>query len=382
MDQKVDLLYESNDENGLDQGTPVVSSYNEWDLLEEVIVGSVKGAAKMAFEPSIGAFFDLHDEYRSFKGGCYTEKEIEDAELQLNTLANILEKEGIVVRRPDDNDYKQPISTPDFKIPYGHCHACPRDVLLVVGDEIIEAPMAQRARFFEYRVYRNLLKEYFNEGAKWSTAPKPLMNDLLYNQDYTTEYQPFDADKHHSLTEYEPCFDAASFVRFGKDIFYQPDTVTNDFGARWLQRHLGNTYRIHRISFSDRKPPQHLDTTLVPVSSKIILINPERPCADNSLDIFTKNRWELVPAASSVRDVDHSFEVSNWISMNTLCIDENKVIVEEAEEPMIKLLESLGCEVITCKFDAVYKFGGSFHCCTVDIRRRGSLKSYFPSLDS
>ena len=29
----------------------------------------------------------------------------------------------------------------------------------------------------------------------------------------------------------------------------------------------------------------------------------------------------------------------------------------------------------------VYAFGGGFHCCTVDIRREGSLRSYFPTLD-
>ena len=35
---------------------------------------------------------------------------------------------------------------------------------------------------FEYRTYRPLLKEYFKRGAKWTTAPKPLMSDDLYNQ--------------------------------------------------------------------------------------------------------------------------------------------------------------------------------------------------------
>ena len=60
--------------------------------------------------------------------------------------------------------------------------AMPRDILMVVGDEIIEAPMAWRSRFFEYRAYRSLLKEYFKQGAKWTTAPKPLMSDDLYDQ--------------------------------------------------------------------------------------------------------------------------------------------------------------------------------------------------------
>ena len=60
--------------------------------------------------------------------------------------------------------------------------AMPRDILLVVGNEIIEAPMAWRSRFFEYRAYRPLMKEYFNKGAKWTTAPKPTMADELYDQ--------------------------------------------------------------------------------------------------------------------------------------------------------------------------------------------------------
>jgi glycine amidinotransferase len=48
---------------------------------------------------------------------------------------------------------------------------------------------------------------------------------------------------------------------------------------------------------------------------------------------------------------------------------------------MIALMRSLGCEVIPCPFDRVYAFGGGFHCCTADIRREGTLQSYFPNLD-
>ena len=60
--------------------------------------------------------------------------------------------------------------------------AMPRDILLVVGEEIIEAPMCWRSRFFEYRAYRNLMKEYFHAGAMWTTAPKGLMSDELYDE--------------------------------------------------------------------------------------------------------------------------------------------------------------------------------------------------------
>ena len=70
--------------------------------------------------------------------------------------------------------------TPDFTS-NGMYAAMPRDILLVVGNEIIEAPMAWRSRYFEHRAYRSLMKEYFVKGAKWTAAPKATMCDELYD---------------------------------------------------------------------------------------------------------------------------------------------------------------------------------------------------------
>ena len=49
----------------------------------------------------------------------------------------------------------------------------PRDVLLIVGDQIIEAPMGWRSRYFEHHAYKSLCKEYFRGGARWISAPRP-----------------------------------------------------------------------------------------------------------------------------------------------------------------------------------------------------------------
>lgn len=49
-----------------------------------------------------------------------------------------------------------------------------------IGNEIIEAPMAWRSRFFEYRPFRSLIKNYFQAGGGWTAAPKPEMSDALY----------------------------------------------------------------------------------------------------------------------------------------------------------------------------------------------------------
>jgi glycine amidinotransferase len=355
-----------------------VSSFNEWDPLEEVIVGTTRGAVRQAYEPALAPYFARDDQERQSAGGHFSADELDRAEQQLDTLAKRLEHEGVSVRRPEPVAQDVSVSTPDFAIPCGHAQACPRDALLVIGDEIIEVPMAQRARFFEYRAYRPLLKEYFRDGARWTAAPRPQLADELYAGGYTTEDEPYDFTGHPSLTECEPVFDAASFIRCGRDIFWQPDVVSNQFGADWLARHLGSAYRIHKLEFVDRYP-QHIDTTFVPLRPGLALINPERPFKDPALPgWFAAHGWQLVRAVPSVRTGEPTIrEVSNWISMNVLSLDEHTIVAEAAEEPLAELLTSLGFTVIPVEFDAVFQFGGSFHCCTLDTRRRGELQSYF-----
>jgi len=365
----------------MQDGVKSVSSFNEWGALREVIVGTARGAAKPAYEPAFSALFAPGSIERDFKGEPFTPDEISEAERQLDQFADLLERLGITVTRPDPLDHSVGCSTPNWGVSFGRGQTCPRDILLVVGDEIIEAPMARRCRFFEYRAYRRLVQAYFQAGARWTTAPKPLMSDSLYTDGYSTVERGYDLKAHPLLTECEPCFDAACFARCGKDIFWQPDLVSNQFGADWLARHLGNEYRIHKLEF-EKRTPTHIDTTFVPLGPGIALVNPERPFkAPEAERLFTDNGWRLIPAPPSVRvGTPADPDVSNWISMNILCLDEKTAVVEAAEDPIAHLLESLGWDVIRCPFDAVFKFGGSFHCCTADVRREGRLASYFPTL--
>lgn len=367
-----------------DAATPTgpVWSCDEWSPLEEVIVGTARGAVRSPFEPAFMPFAPPRSDARQWRGDAVPPEEIDRAERQLDAFAALLEREGVTVRRPEPYDQAYDIRTVDFDCAMGHAQACPRDVIMVIGDEIIEAPMSHRCRYFEHRAYRGLIKEYFRGGARWTAAPRPLMGDDLYVPGYDTRTEAFDFATHPNLTEAEPVFDAACFQRCGRDIFWQPDIVSNQFGIDWLQRHLGPGYRIHTVQFTDQYP-HHIDTTLVPLRPGLVLVNPERPDKGGSLKLFERNLWRVVDAVPSVRPRKKAtaWEVSNWISLNIFSLDERTVVVEAAEEPFIELLRSLGCDVITCEFDAVFQFGGSFHCCTTDIRRRGELASYFSSLD-
>ena len=198
-------------------------AYNEWDLLEEVVVGQPIGACipKCTIEVQAGTHVNQWPLYQQHGGKPFPAEQVDRIADEVDEFCRVLEHEGVTVRRPEIVDFSKEYATPDFAA-VGTDALYPRDALMVVGEEIIEAPMAWRSRFFEYRAYRPLLKEYFHRGAKWTTAPKPLMAEDLYDHNY-------DCEKHTGekfvTTEFEPCFDVADFIRAGKDIFVQRSQV-------------------------------------------------------------------------------------------------------------------------------------------------------------
>ena len=207
-----------------------VCSYNEWDPLEEVIVGRVEGATipPMTIEVKANTNEQWWEFFQKNSGKPFPMEHLKNAVEEIEEMCNILRHEGVIVRRPEILDHSKVYATPDFSSS-GLYAAMPRDFLMVIGDELIEAPMAWRSRFFEYRAYRPLIKEYFTQGAKWTAAPKSQMSDELYDADYpitgVADRNRLTAEGKFVTTEFEPCFDAADFMRAGTDIFAQRSQV-------------------------------------------------------------------------------------------------------------------------------------------------------------
>ena len=127
-----------------------VSSYNEWDPLEEVIVGRLEGATIPSghisvisnLPPLAAKLFRLSGGFR------YPNWMVRLAQRELDQFIHILESEGIKVRRPDIVDFVRPYRSPHWSS-RGFSTACPRDILLIIGNEIIETPSCWRSRYFE-----------------------------------------------------------------------------------------------------------------------------------------------------------------------------------------------------------------------------------------
>ncbi len=100
-------------------------------------------------------------------------------------------------------------------------------------------------------------------GANWFSAPKPVLDDALF------EYDPL-APTPRNL---EPAFDAANVLRFGYDLLYLVSATGNELGGHWLQRVLGETFRVHFLK--DVYFGSHIDSTLVALRPGLILANPD-----------------------------------------------------------------------------------------------------------
>jgi len=363
------------------QAKPVVCSHNEWDPLEEVIVGRPDNAQVPEFTAEVKANIppSQWDFYKKLGGvSPYPEGHVKKAIAEMDEVCNVLEQEGVVVKRPDILDWSKSYETPDFKCKSGLYAAMPRDYLMVVGEELIEAPMAWRSRYFEFRAYRSLLKDYFRRGAKWTAAPKPQMSDELYDEDYPIE----SLEERHELaaqgkfvtSEFEPCFDAADFIRAGTDIFAQRSQVTNLMGIEWMRRHLGDKYTVHELKFSDPNP-MHIDATFNIIGPGLVLTNPDRKC--QQIEMFEKAGWKIVKGAKpGYPEGNPLWMSSKWLSMNVLMLDEKRVMCASFETETIKMFKSLGIQPITVDIRHAYSLGGGFHCWTTDVRRRGVLESY------
>jgi glycine amidinotransferase len=345
--------------------------------LEEVIVGRLEGAVIPPAHPSVT--FNIPKMgaklLRFVAGRRYPKPLVRRAQKQLDSFVNLLKAEGVAVRRPDVVDWSRVTRTPYWSS-RGFCVACPRDGFIAIGNEIIETPMAWRSRYFESWAYRSLFKEYFANGARWTAAPKPQLSDELYDPNYTPpgEGEPM----RYVITEFEPVFDAADFIRCGRDIFVMQSNVTNASGIEWMRRHLGAPYRIHELECRARTP-MHVDSTFMPLAPGKLLVNPEYMDVAKVPSVFKS--WDVIVAPKPDPLPGFVFKfcsmTSAWISLNVLMLDEKRVVVEKSQQGMIRVLKEHGFEPVPCAFADYLPFGGSFHCATLDVRRRGGLKSYF-----
>lgn len=384
---------------------PIVNRWNDFDPLEEVVLGIADDACFPPMEPACQSEFNDQktkygaemshpiSDYVPWPTGPKLKKFLDNANKELEVMKDMFEGEGVIVKRPDPKlcNFNVRTKTPDFESPNQYCVVCPRDVIMTVGNEIVEAPMCKRSRYFEFRPFRPLIKEYFDKDPNmvWTAAPKPLMGDASYRTnfwDWTIEERVKRMHNYeYCLSEEEVMFDAADCLLIGDVMFVQQSMVTNLAGIRWLKRHFTpKGIQVQTIHFPYDLFPSHTDCTFVALKPGFVITNPDRPPVDEEMKIFKQNDWRLVDVPMFTTHLEHPVccQSSRWLSMNVMSVGPNKVVVEANETPLINFLEQEhGFDVIPMEYRNVFEFGGSLHCSTWDVRRTGNKKNYFPNRD-
>lgn len=387
----------------------IVNTWNEWDPLKQVVLGTARGTQIPAPEPA-WHYNNVNGGFPFGEYGQFPEEMVDNACAQQDEFGRVMARRGIKVDRvvPHESMFRvQAVSTPDWTQLNQRGISNPRDLFLPVGNEIIEATGSLRSRWYEYLALRPLFEKWFEEDPDfvWTSAPKPRLTNESYVKNYYYDYDEVwdDAKKaemqrkgQYQLTEKEPLWDAADACRAGKDIFLQPSAVTNRKGFDWLKRYLGRQgFRVHKIEFdtsvSQFYRPWHIDCSISLLRPGTAIVCPGKPpLTREAVELFKINDWELITAADPVYHWTDKLTLcntikgqgqngANWISMNVLSLDPKTVCVDANEGPFCEQLSRLGFEVLPIRYEAVFRFGGMLHCTTLDICREGGLEDYFPN---
>ena len=170
----------------------------------------------------------------------------------------------------------------------------------------------------------------------------PELDDGLYDDDSGARR----ASRPYMVTEFEPVFDAADFIRCGRDIFVSGANVTN----RSASPGCGATSAgVPHPRVRDPLPqPMHIDATFVPLAPGKLLVNPDTsrrapPRRCSSRGTSSSRRGPTRPGhlpPLHVQQVDQHERAD---------ARRERVVVEETEPPDPRL-RGLGLRPILCPF--------------------------------
>jgi len=359
----------------------IVNSHNEWDKLKEVIVGNGLPENIPCDDLTFKLFF--HDNIYGVKESYFADrwkvnkKIIEEHNIDLEEFVLLLKQLNVEVKRPKLPEKINKTQTLCWKSTnYPALNV--RDLTMIVGDQIIETPISARWRQFENDYMKHLFLDYFKSGAKWISAPRPLVTDNSYDFDRVYKssgareyYENLKQKYSHPLDcGIEIMFDAANCMRLGNKILFNAPTKHEKLGAKWLQQILGDSYEVWVVEITDH----HIDSVFLPLRPGLALITLD------IVDLLPEQlrKWDFIKVSVDLNPTSYIPLASEKIYCNVLSVSPDVIICLPEYQKILKgELKKYNIEVIPNQIRYSRLFGGGHHCLTLDIRRESKLENYF-----
>eukprot|EP01112_Ceratiomyxa_fruticulosa_P001588 TRINITY_DN11768_c0_g1_i1.p1 TRINITY_DN11768_c0_g1~~TRINITY_DN11768_c0_g1_i1.p1 ORF type:complete len:225 (-),score=17.04 TRINITY_DN11768_c0_g1_i1:426-1100(-) len=212
---------------------PFVNSWTEWGPLELVCVGRVDNSCYPNQDP--WCYYNyIHDTHLAKYASCLGARPkdrllkaaselqnlvdiIEGEQIETKTLTELDEdiqislarnrgsvcggdtreptkepKDRLIVKdksktiRPSVQKFDHLLMTPWFTNYYQFSMACPRDMIITLGNTLLEAPTGSRVRYFESSFYRDLIMPIWKSDKRvhWKKAPQPTCSDSMFKLGY------------------------------------------------------------------------------------------------------------------------------------------------------------------------------------------------------
>ena len=305
----------------------MISSNNEWDPLEKIIVGSATNANWPMSDPVFAeeARNSLWTETLA-PSGPVPQWIVDEANKELDILAETLARYGATVYRPKEMNFVEV---------NGMYNYCPRDRLIVAGDTLVDCNMMYPCRNQEIKNYYRLIAESTNI----ITMPRDAGMVL----------------------------DAANICRLGDTWLFLESASGNRAAYEWLC-HKFPKINIELVNFYSGV---HIDSTVTPLREGLVMLNARRVTEENCPTAFKD--WEKIYITEDqivAQDFYQYPYASKWIAMNMLVLDPETVIIDAAQTQLINILKSKGIASIPLTLSHSRTLGGGFHCVTLDTRRK------------
>jgi glycine amidinotransferase/scyllo-inosamine-4-phosphate amidinotransferase 1 len=305
----------------------MISSYNEYDPLKRIIVGT----ATHANWPVLDKVFrqeaanSLWTETAA-PSGPVPQWIIDETEEDLSRLCKALTEHGVEVVRPE------PLN---FQVHDGLYNYCPRDRFIVHGSTIIDPAMMYPCRDMEYQCYIDYLE---------------------------------DADRIiHMPRGQGMVLDAANVLRITQDNWLFLESASGNRAAYdWLCNQLPDV----DIELCNFYAGVHIDSTIAALNEDCFVVNGSRIAGIEQLPRHLKGK-EVLFVNDVVAQSFHEYPyASKWIALNMLSIDPKTVIIDAKQDQLIAVLEDhFGMTVVPLDLRHSRTLGGGFHCVTLDLHR-------------
>jgi scyllo-inosamine-4-phosphate amidinotransferase 1 len=302
-------------------------SVNEWDPLEEIVVGTATHANWPVTDPVFAEEGKKTTWTQTpVPQGPVPQFIVNEANRELDILCEALLRYGATVHRP---------RTMNFVETEGMYNYCPRDRLLVWKDIIVDVNMMYPCRNQEIANY-----------------------DRVIDQAKRVIHMPRDSGM---------ILDAANVCRLGDTWLFLESASGNRAAYEWLCEQFPEV----TIELCNFYAGVHIDSTIVPVREGTVLLNASRVNPDNCPRAF--DYWEKIWVTDEMI-VPQSFYqypyASKWIAMNMLALDPETVIIDAAQTQLQQVLKKIGIDSIPLTLSHSRTLGGGFHCVTLDTQRQ------------